>query len=187
MGRQASTPPPGTSAELLGGDVRLTGKAAVLQAPVSYQTQTTAHGISLGQLTALSAAASDDSHRNEHGRLYIQFEGSGDTAMPVRNTAGAFRIEEAEIYSVPVISSLIVFIRAVFPRLTKRQPAEKAAQIHGTYAITDGVVGSNNVSIARPLGRIQLCGEYDPRQGVAALTGTLRLKGVGLVTGRPGK
>ena len=120
------------------------------------------------------------------GRLFFEFDGSGDKAIPIKNARGDIKIEGANFYSMRTLSSLFTAMDSVVPTLRERQSGVQAGTqgLTGTYQVQDQMIRSEDLALKGNVGQILVKGDYDLQKKVVNLDGKAQFRGaVGVATG----
>ncbi len=183
-GGSLSTLDPGLSTKIAEGEVYLSGKMAVVSDEKAYQASLKLENISVNELDALINAEGED--KKLPGRLFFDFDGSGDKAMPVKDAQGKVKIEGAKFYSMRRFGSLFATLNKAVPAFGKRNSGEKAGTqvLTGTYQVQDEVIRSDDLALGGDLSQVLVKGNYDLKNKIVNMDGKAEFKGaVGLATG----
>ncbi len=188
-----STLDPGLSTRIADGEVRLSGQMAVMSDEKPYQAKLKLENVSVHEMRLLAGTGEDEGEDNDNevkqtvypGRLYFDFEGSGDQTALVRDAKGEIKIEGARFYSMPLFGSLFATLNKAVPAFGKRKEGEKEGThvLTATYLVKDELIRSDDLLIGGDLSQIVVEGQYDLQEKVVDLDGKAEFKGaVGLVT-----
>lgn len=119
------------------------------------------------------------------GRLFFEFDGSGDVGAMVRKGKGKMRIEEAEFYAMPILGSFFGAMNKLIPAFGRRKDGEMhgTQRLTATYQINDAKIRSEDMRIQGNLSRVEVKVFYDVTKDLADIDGKIELTGaVGAVT-----
>ncbi|NOX99988.1 MAG: hypothetical protein GXP30_09695 [Verrucomicrobia bacterium] len=186
-GGSVSTLDPGLSAGIADGEVRLSGQMMVMSDEKPYQAKLKLENVSVHEMRLLAGTVGDNQEQQTvyPGRLYFDFEGSGDQTVLVRDAKGEIKIEDALFYTMPLFGSLFATLNKAMPAFGKRKEGEKEGThvLTATYLVKDELIRSDDLLIGGDLSQIVVKGQYDLQEKVVTLDGKAEFKGaVGLVT-----
>ena len=187
-GGSVSTLEPGLSMKMADGEVYLSGKMAVMSDEKTYQTTLKLENVSVNEMDALIKARSENKGQEKAmpGRLFFDFDGSGDMATPVKDAKGKVKIEGAQFYSMHLFGSLFATMNKAVPAFGKRKDGENPGTqiLTGTYQVQNEMIHSDDLVLGGDLSRILVKGDYDLQKKVVNLDGKAQFKGaVGVATG----
>ncbi len=185
-GGKAHTLEPGVRAGFVGGNIALSGEAAVLDEALPFQANLRLDDLAMAELMALSgkSSAGSDGERN-NGRLFFSYEGSGGKDLLLKDGKGSVKLSNADLGRVPIISGLFQVLGRVVPTLGQRRSGKPGEQLlTGNYVVENGVVSMDDLAIETDLTRIEAKVGYDLSNKMTKFNGKANLSGaVGLVTG----
>ncbi len=128
---------------------------------------------------------SDGNKAPLQGRLFFEFDGSGDVGTPLRQGKGLLRIDEAQFYNMPMFGTFFDTFNKVIPAFGRRKDGEThgTQKLTGTYLIEDAKIRSEDLRIRGNLSRVEVKVFYDVAKDYADIDGKIELTGaVGVVT-----
>ncbi|MFK5923356.1 MAG: hypothetical protein QM496_14355 [Verrucomicrobiota bacterium] len=128
---------------------------------------------------------SDGNKEPLQGRLFFEFDGSGDAGTPLRQGKGLLRIDEAQFYAMPMFGTFFDTFNKVIPAFGRREDGEThgTQKLTGTYLIEDAKIRSEDLRIRGNLSQVEVKVSYDVAKDHADIDGKIELTGaVGVVT-----
>lgn len=178
-----STLESGLSAKIAQGEVFVSGKMEVVSDEKAYQASLKLEGISINEMAALINVGGEN--KGLPGRLFFEFNGSGDKTTPIKDARGRVKIEGAKFYEMRYFGSLFAALNTAVPAFGKRKTGEGAdtQELTGTYQVQDEVIRSDDLVFGGDLSQIVVKGDYNLQENTVNLEGKAELKGlVGLAT-----
>lgn len=115
------------------------------------------------------------------GLVTLNFQGQGGIEMVSLNGTGDVRLDGAKLYKVPVIGPVQNLMGSVVPVFGD---GEKKSEMTATFAVTDGVLRSDDLAIRSDGTRVEVAGELDLSSWQTQFEAEGNLVGaLGLVTG----
>ncbi len=159
----------------LGGRFEAGGRATLAESPLRYEGRLAVTGVPLQRVVDFYGGG-----RELPGMLALDFEGSGGVAMAALNGKGTVSLNGAQLYEVPVIGPIQGLMGSVVPVFGDDRRSEMSA----SFAITDGVLESEDLEILADGTRVEVAGKLDLSNWQTDFEAEGKLVGaLGLVTG----
>ncbi len=126
-------------AAVLDGAAAFAGSIRPFDEGAPYQGALSASGIPLASIAAFTGSGKERS-----GHLNLSFDGSGAKSLTALNGAGAIEVADARFITIPMFGRIV----EIFKTLTLRFNKESPSGLTANYAVTNGVLSTEDLVIS---------------------------------------